>query len=284
MSQDLAVRIEPDRPARDQSADRVVVYGDFNCPWSYLASRRAAMLAAAGVEVDWRAVEHDPWRPKRFTDSSTRFDCVQQEMDRVLAALLPGETLPYSLAGFVPYTRAAVSGYAEAYGAGVAARVRQLLFEAFWLHGFDLGAAEPVRTLLVDAIRSGGSTSKPLREWGYSVSVAGGPVTTTAWRLVTDWAAEWRAAGKETVPVLRVDGDEPCFGMDAVEWLGEELLRRGLEPGNGPRVASWAGSRRPVPPDPVRDLASLSWVSQHGNRWLRAYRDAHRESLYPSAC
>ena len=35
----------------------------------------------------------------------------------MLAELLPGEVLPSSLAGFVPYTQAAVSGYAEAYAA-----------------------------------------------------------------------------------------------------------------------------------------------------------------------
>ena len=46
------------------TAERVVVYGDFNCPWSYLASRRAAVLAEDGVDVDWRAVEHEPWRPR----------------------------------------------------------------------------------------------------------------------------------------------------------------------------------------------------------------------------
>jgi len=37
-----------------------VVYGDFNCPYSYLASQRADLLSRAGaLMVDWRAVEHD---------------------------------------------------------------------------------------------------------------------------------------------------------------------------------------------------------------------------------
>jgi len=37
----------------------LIVYSDFSCPECYLASRRVDALRAAGVEVDWRAVEHD---------------------------------------------------------------------------------------------------------------------------------------------------------------------------------------------------------------------------------
>lgn len=255
------------------SRARIILYGDFNCPWSYLASRRAAVLAAAGVAVDWRAVEHEPWKPRRNSDSSDRFIRLVEEMDKVVAELLPGEALPYSLAGFLPHTEAALSGYAEAYAAGVATNVRHLLFEAFWMHAFDLGDPKVVRTLLVDAIRSGHSPSEPLREWGYAVDVTGGPVSTTAWRLVAAWSGQWRDTGKETVPVLLVDGTAPRFGVDAVQWLGAELLSRGLE-------------SRPVPcpADPIvrtgTDLASLSWVSQNGNRWMRDYQRAHGKPLF----
>ena len=41
----------------------VIVYGDFNCPYSYLASQRADLLSRAGIVVDWRAVEHDRGLP-----------------------------------------------------------------------------------------------------------------------------------------------------------------------------------------------------------------------------
>ena len=253
------------------SPARIVLYGDFNCPWSYLASRRAAVLAGDGVEVDWRAVEHEPWRPRRFSVSSVRFACTREEMDRVLARLLPDEQLPYALAGFLPYTQASVSAYAEAYAAGVASQVRHLLFEAFWSHGLDLGDANVLRTLVWDAVRSGESTSEVLSDWGYAVDVNGGPVTTSAWRLVRAWQAEWRDTGKEVVPVLLVGDAEPLFGVDAVEWLGGEVLSRGLDPH---RVPTSSGAQLP----PRRDLPPPSWVSAFGGPWVRDYQRARARS------
>ena len=271
MSLQLDVRPEQEVAT---TTERIVVYGDFNCPWSYLASRRARVLAHDGVAVDWRAVEHAPGQPSRFTDRSVRSADLREEMDHVLALLLPGEELPYSLAGFVPPTRAAVSAYAEGYAAGVAGSVRDLLFEAFWVHGFDLGDAKVVRTLLVDAIRSGSSPSELLRDWGYAVDVTGGPITTTAWRLVSEWADQWNATGKETVPVV-LDGDAtPWFGTDAVEWLGAELVARGLDPAPAPTPELARGRS-------TGDTASHSWVSQHGNRWMRDYQQAHRPQAFP---
>jgi hypothetical protein len=279
MTQLLDVRPDPaptDRAHRAVATGRIVVYGDFNCPWSYLASRRAAILSADGVAVDWRAVTHEQKAVRRTSDSGTRFACVREEMDRVLAALVPDEVLPYSLAGFVPYTRAAVTGYAEAYAAGVAMRVRHLLFEAFWLHAVDLDDPALVRTLLVDAIQSGSSPSEPLAKWGYSVDWTGGPITTPGWRLITGWADEWRSTGKEVVPALFVDGRPPLFGVDAVEWLGAEILDRGLDPRVVPMPPP---TRRPSP----GDLTPASWASQHGNRWMRDYQQVHRHRRFPFA-
>src|SRR5438309_11493539 len=47
-----------------EAAVKLVIYGDFNCPFSALASDRAARLEATGrVVVEWRAVEHDPSIP-----------------------------------------------------------------------------------------------------------------------------------------------------------------------------------------------------------------------------
>src|SRR5215217_3675176 len=81
---------------------RLVIFGDFSCPWSYLASRRAALLAGDGVEVDWRAIEHDPGELRPAGATALRFRRLQAEMDGVLESLRPAEHFPYALAGFVP--------------------------------------------------------------------------------------------------------------------------------------------------------------------------------------
>lgn len=239
----------------------ITVYGDFNCPWSYLAFRRAAMLAVAGVHVDWRAVEHAPWAPGRRDDRPVRFEELHGEMDRVVDLLLPGEQLPYSLAGFVPRTRASVAAYAEACTAGVASVARKVIFESFWMHGIDIGDPKVLRILLTDELRSGSSASEAVRGWGYPVDITGGPISSDAWRLVRDWSLQWHGIRKQVVPVLQVDGEEPVFGVDAVEWLGEAITARGLE--------------LDLPPEPEKqapscsELPALGWVTENGGRWLR---------------
>ena len=48
------------RCAYAEDTMKLTVYGDFNCPYSYLASQRADQLIRGGMaQVDWRAVEHD---------------------------------------------------------------------------------------------------------------------------------------------------------------------------------------------------------------------------------
>lgn len=267
-------RAGPDEPQPGERHPRMVLYLDFTCAWSYLASRRAAILQlSGGPAFDVRAVEHASRRPGDPTsDSLTR---LRATTEQVAGHLLTGEELPYALAGFVPHTQAAVSGYAEAYGAGVASRVRHLLFEAFWLHAFDLGDPHLIRTLLVDAVRSGSSRSEALREWGYAVDVTGGPITTTGWRLVRQWRAEWTGLGVGAVPLLLIEDTAPLVGAAAVEWLGVELLARGVEDTPLPMVGS--------EPRGAVEVESLPWVSANGNRWMRAYQRAHRAPLFSRA-
>ena len=42
---------------------RLTIYGDFNCPFSALASVRADLLLGADWQIDWRAVQHDTTIP-----------------------------------------------------------------------------------------------------------------------------------------------------------------------------------------------------------------------------
>ena len=83
---------------------RITVWGDFTCPWSHLAWRRSELLADEGVAIDWRTVEHDPWHHLNPTEVTDRFRALHDEVPQVLTHLLPGEPLPYTLKGHVPFT------------------------------------------------------------------------------------------------------------------------------------------------------------------------------------
>jgi 2-hydroxychromene-2-carboxylate isomerase len=198
------------------SSEQLLLYGDFNCPWSYLASTRAHRLAQAGVAVDWRAVEHEPGgAASEPAEGRRRLDQVAEEMERVCSMLLPGERLHYALAGFVPDTRAAVASYAAAHDAGRAELARVTLFDAFWSHGLNLDNPDLVRTVVNDALRSADPARPP---FGDAADAA---------RTVERWRSEWRALEEEVIPVVVVDGQHHHFGVDAVAWLGEETARRG---------------------------------------------------------
>ena len=212
---------------RNTRIKRMTVWGDFTCPWSHLAWRRTEALADDGVEIDWRTTEHDPWHQLSRTELSDRFQALQAEVSQVLTHLLPGEPLPYTLKGHVPFTGAATSAYAEAYAAGVARPVRRRLFEAFWANGVDLDDARVLRTLLVDDLLKGSSTSEPVWRWGLACDITGGPISGAAWHLIRDWRSQWQEVGG-TVPTIVVDG-QAIVGVDAVDWLGTQLRERGLD-------------------------------------------------------
>ncbi|MGH3153503.1 MAG: DsbA family protein, partial [Streptosporangiaceae bacterium] len=112
----------------------VIVYGDFNCPYSYLASQRADLLSRAGVAVDWRAVEHD-WR---LPVTGSRSDSDQAARDRELAEVaslaLPGEHVPAGPPVLISNTQAAAA-CAEPVSDGVADELRRRLFGAIWVQG-----------------------------------------------------------------------------------------------------------------------------------------------------
>ena len=243
----------------------LVVYADFGSPACYLAGRRVDALVAAGVPVDWRAVESDPRLPVvgRGMEVAAR-DALERELGSLESLLLPGEELPRSLPGFRPNTRAAVAGYAEAYGAGAADDVRHLLFDAYWMRGADIGSPDTLRRLLAGPLLRGSSTSVPVSEFGYAVSPSRGPITTGAWQRIRDWSAERGALGTRPLPLLVVDGWQPVSGETALRRLEKEIMR--VE-----------AAVDPVLPDPGRypavgDPPSLPWISEIGGRWRHAWK------------
>ena len=147
---------------------------------------------------------------------------LEVELASINDILLPGEMLPARAPTFIPNTGPAVVGYSEAVGAGVGGPVRQLLFDAYWQRGADIGNPEVLRRLLADPIHAGHSTSWPLRDFGYAVSLAGGPITNDAYYRIRDWRADWHAAEGTTFPTL-IDPDTTSTGEAVLAILGDKI-------------------------------------------------------------
>ncbi len=265
----------------------LVLYGDFNCPWSYLASLRLDRLAETGVTVEFRAVEHDPLLPapeRRMRTAETA--ALAAELAEIGSLLHGGEELPTTLPRLVPRTGAAISGYAEAVAAGVGPQARSRLFSAYWQESADIGNPATVRRLLADIVTAGQSASGPVRDWGYVVSISGSPMSSAAYRLIRTWSNSWHDLGggpaQPTIPVLIVNGISVLRGGAAVTRLGDELARR---TGTRPHLATTperrtgaAGGREGVPGQRRHgQLPSRTFVSENGGRWLHEAR--HRAAV-----
>lgn len=204
----------------------IAIYGDFNCPYSYLASLRADAFIAAGVDLEWRAVEHDKELPvvgRRLDDAGQRE--IAEELDSVRQLLTPDEEFAAATPPMLPNTAAANAGYAEAVGSGVGDDVRRLLFNAYWARGVDIGSVEVLRTMLATPIRHGHSSAFPLREAGFAVSTNRGPITTAAYRRLVSWRSGWEELATWTTPTVVVDG-KPEVGVDGLRWLAAHQPRR----------------------------------------------------------
>ena len=77
----------------EQKEFELTAYGDFNCPFSALASARLEELERRGVASgEWRAVEHDTRIPPAGLDvSGDVADMLTSELDRIRDLLAPGE-------------------------------------------------------------------------------------------------------------------------------------------------------------------------------------------------
>jgi len=202
-----------------------VVYGDFNCPYSYLASLRADVFIAAGIDIDWRAVEHAkdlPVMGRRLDDAGQRE--VAEELDSVRKLLSPNEEFAAAAPSMLPNTAAENAGYAEAAGVGVGHEVRRLLFEAYWVRGIDIGGVGVLRTMLATPIRRGESPAFPLREAGFAVSTNRSPITTAAYRRLVSWHSGWADLATWTTPTVVVDGTSHV-GVDGLRWLASHQPR-----------------------------------------------------------
>jgi hypothetical protein len=240
----------------------VVVYADFTDPYSYLASRRVDALRAAGRDIDWRAVESQRQVPVTGTRNEARLADLARQRQHVATLLADREELPGPRLGFLANTEAAVSAYAEAYGAGVADDVRRLLFALYWEHGVDIGNPNALRTPLAAPIMRGNSPSDPLRRFGYAVSGTRGPITTSAWRRIRAWRDEWETLGARELPVVADSTGPALSGTAALSHLAEQMKQANTQ-------LNTVLTKPPSQPGhTVR--APIGWASQTGGTWNQA--------------
>lgn len=124
----------------------LTIYGDFNCPFSALASLRADVLVAGGINVEWRAVQHDVTIPARGERVNGELAIIlADEISRILE--LAERDIGLRLA--VPPTRpntSLPSAYFAARGDDAHA-LRRRLFTALWAEGRDIGDPAVLREL-----------------------------------------------------------------------------------------------------------------------------------------
>lgn len=136
----------------------LVVYADFNCPNSWLASAWADRIVEQGrAEVQCWAVEHDPAIPTpipRLNDeAATLFN---REVAEVRGLSRPGEPCEIRVPAVRANTAAAIAEFASARPPD-ADGFRRLLFAAYWVEGADI--ADPTVLAALGAGRVGNHAS-----------------------------------------------------------------------------------------------------------------------------
>lgn len=140
----------------------LVVYADFNCPYSCLASARVDVLIERGLAtVDWRAVEHDSSIPvpSRPIDGDL-IEMFDREVAEVRGLLRDGEMFPMRRPPIQSNSAAAVASFAAAPPSRTN-ELRRNLFTALWFEGHDIGDRAVLAALGADT----GSADARVAEW-----------------------------------------------------------------------------------------------------------------------
>lgn len=178
----------------------LVAYGDFNCPYSAVASGRVAELERRGVvAVDWRAVEHDTEIPRAGAEVAGDLASeLLAELDEINALLMEGETNRLQLPARQVNTSLAVERFA-----GTSARnrpaVREEIFVAHWVRGARIDEAD-----VLD--RAGAGRVDPV--------------------VAREWRARWQDATTPIVPVLVLPDGYVSRGLGVLARLAAMLQDR----------------------------------------------------------
>lgn len=183
----------PDTHPTDDGATpmRLVVYGDFNCPYSCLASSRVDGLVDRGVaDVEWRAVEHDPAIPAAGQPvAGDLAETIDREIAEVRSLVRPAERFPIRRPPLRSNTRAAVLAFAAA-APPRADHLRRALFAALWFDGRDIGDRG-----LLDELGAGDASD--------GIAVAG------------SWRDAWLGVERRLVPMLVLPDGRVSRGLGA---------------------------------------------------------------------
>jgi predicted DsbA family dithiol-disulfide isomerase len=175
---------------------KLIVYADFNCPYSALASCRVDELVRNGTaEVDWRAVEHEPEIPPdgRPMDGDFRKK-IEAELDEIAELRRPDEAFKPVLPEIYPNTRETSRVFSTWQG-DAADYYRREAFEAVWGRGRNISDAAVL-----------GETGVGLRE-----------------PLSDAWQREWEEIERRAVPLIVEEDGSIARGKEALALLDRLL-------------------------------------------------------------
>ncbi|MGE0304559.1 MAG: DsbA family protein [Acidimicrobiia bacterium] len=126
---------------------KLTIYGDFNCPFSALASARAdVLLARRSHQIEWRAIQHDTTIP---ADGQPVVGDTAVAFAAEIATILELSEHDLRLHLVAPPVRSntALASAALAAAGDDADRLRGRLFAAVWAEGRNLGDPAELRRL-----------------------------------------------------------------------------------------------------------------------------------------
>ena len=151
----------------------LTIYGDFNCPFSALASARADVLLARGShQIEWRAIQHDRTIPAAGEpiDGDAAL-ALAAEIATIRELSEPDLRLQLVVPPIRSNTALASAAFAAA--AADSHRLRGRLFAAVWAEGRNLGNPSELRRL--EAGRDGAAA----RRWQDGFDALPRPITPT---------------------------------------------------------------------------------------------------------
>lgn len=193
----------------DELAPTIVVYGDFNCPFSALANSRASRLAAAGgIRVDWRCVEHDPTiGPCESPLTEPQQAGFEAELAQIRDLLTADEPDRFR----VPSRRLNTRDLNMLYVSTPPDRrqpLRTALFDAIWCDDLDLTDDAAVAEIVDSLV-----PAEP------DLAARTEASTDTAARTVATWQQQWSELPRPIVPMMILPQGDVSRGLGALARL-----------------------------------------------------------------